>query len=79
MTRNEMIQFIKANPHVPVTHILFAPDEYIYSNEDGIVFDESGYLFEDWKHDMWSAHNGIRLRCNGLWEDNWAVRKLTTG
>ena len=32
MTRNEMIEFIKNNPYVHITHVLFADDEYIYSD-----------------------------------------------
>lgn len=41
MTQSEMIAFLKANPYVKVTHTLFEPNEYIYADENGYVFDES--------------------------------------
>lgn len=40
MTRTEMIEFIKENPYVHITHDLFSTDEYIYSDIDGLVWDE---------------------------------------
>ena len=51
MSRNEMIEFIQKNPCVHITHFLFGDDEYIYSSEDGLVYDEKGYLCEDWNMD----------------------------
>lgn len=78
MKRSEMIAFIKANPYVKITHFLFDTGEYIYSAKDGCVYEENNYLFEDW--DEFSlAHNGIRTRVGGLWEDGWIEReKMTT-
>ena len=77
MTRNEMIDFIKHNPHVHISHPLFAEDEYIYSDADGIVYDECGYTFENWDSvtDMWSGINGIRIRASGMWEDGWYIKE----
>lgn len=72
MTREEMIEFIKANPGVKITHELFDDYEYIYLGEDGNVYDENDYLFEDWHSPM---HNGIRLRIGGNWEYGWSVYK----
>lgn len=68
-----MIIFIKENHYVEITHFLFDEDEYIYSDGDGIVWDEHGYLFENW-YDRWYGANGIRLRHGGQWEDGWRVK-----
>lgn len=73
MTRTEMIEFIKENPNVKITHSLFAPDEYIYSLPNGVVYTEEGYLFEDWI--VGSYHSGIRARQGDLWEDDWSLYK----
>lgn len=77
MTRNEMIEFIKNNPNVRITHDLFDADEYIYSDIYGLVWSENGYLFEDWDSftDMWSGVNGIRMRIGGKWEDGWRIKE----
>lgn len=72
MTRTEMIAYIKANPYHQISHRLFEADEYIYSGYDGYVYDEKGYLFEEW-HDPW-RWNGIRLRTGKEWEDGWYVK-----
>ena len=48
MTRQEMIVFIIKNPNVHISHPLFADYEFIYSGSDGLVYDENGYVFEDW-------------------------------
>lgn len=76
MTRTEMIEFIKKYPYVHITHNLFSDDEYIYSDIDGLVWDENGYLFENWDSvaDMWSGNNGIRMRTGGMWEDGWYIK-----
>ena len=76
MTRNDMITFIKNNPYIHITHNLFAEDEYIYSDPNGIVHDESGYIFENWDSvtNMWSGYNGIRLRIGGMWENGWYIK-----
>lgn len=78
MTRTEMIAFIKANPYVKITHTLFDSSEHIYSKEDGNVYDENGYLFENWDSvvDMWSGCNGIRMRQGGRWEDGWSIKQM---
>ena len=73
MTRDEMIIFIKDHPNVKITHWLFDEDEYIYSKDDGIVYDENGLLFEDWKSDV---YDGIRLRITGPWKDGWVVKTM---
>lgn len=71
MTRAEMIKFLKENHNVKVTHELFAEDEYLISRTRNEVYDENGYLFEDWHT---SRHNGIRMRQGGSWEDGWSVK-----
>lgn len=73
MTRTEMIEFIKENPYVHITHPLFSDYEYIYSGTDGIIYDEFGYVFETWDYfDMLRC--GIRLRTGGNWEDGWSIK-----
>lgn len=72
MTREEMIEFIKANPGVKVTHELFSADEYLYTAGIGNVYDENGYLFEDWHSPF---HNGLRMRTGGSWENGWQIYK----
>lgn len=76
MTRTEMVAYIKANPYVHITHNLFDANEYIYSDIDGLVWDENGYLFENWDSvtDMWSGCNGIRMRQGDFWEDGWTIK-----
>ena len=77
MTRTEMIEFIKENHHVCITHPLFSYGEYIYSDTDGIVYDECGYIFENWDSvtNMWSGYNGIRMRTGGNWENGWYIKE----
>lgn len=75
MTRTEMIEFIKQNPYVYITHDLFSDDEYIYSDIDGLVWDENGYLFEDWSSpNDYTGSNGIRMRTGDRWEDSWRIK-----
>lgn len=71
MTREAIIIFMQENPNVKITHTLFDSNEYIYLKEDGNVYDENDYLFEDWysKRSM-----GIRMRTGGSWEDGWSVK-----
>lgn len=73
MDRSVMIVFINENPNVKVTHILFGDDEYIYQKEDGRVYDENGYLFEDWYSEGAGKHDGIRMRTGGKWDSGWSV------
>ena len=77
MSRDEMIEFIRKNPFVHIIHFLFDKDEYIYSSEDGLVYDEQGYLFEDWDSvtNMCSGHNGIRMRSGKQWENGWSIKE----
>ena len=77
MTRDEMIEFIAENPYIHITHDLFDVDEYIYSDIDGLVWDENGYLFENWDSitDMWSGANGLRMRTGGKWETGWHIKE----
>jgi hypothetical protein len=77
MTRTEMTEFIKENHYVHITHPLFDDSEYIYSDTDGIVHDECGYIFENWDSvtDMWSGNNGIRMRTGGSWENGWHIKE----
>ena len=76
MTRTEMIKFIKENHFVHITHPLFTHDEYIFSVESGNVYDEKGYLFEDWfSTNDFSGWNGIRTRVKGKWEDGWYIKE----
>jgi len=76
MTRTEMIDFIRENPHIHVTHPLFDESEYIYTGHAGNVYDENGYLFEDWGNGFgsWISNNGIRLRSGDQWEDGWCIK-----
>lgn len=75
MDRAEMIVFIKKTPFARVTHPLFSDDEYIYCGFDRNVYDENGYLFEDWYSDGPGRHAGIRERVGGRWESDWTVKK----
>ena len=60
MIRAEMIDFVRENPFVKITHKLFLKDEYIYGN--GIhIYEEHDYLFDE----------GIRMRSGGAWESGW--------
>lgn len=70
MTYSEMIDYLENNPGRKVTHNLFAPGEYIYS--DGfIVYTEEGYIFDDLHY----INNGLKLRKDGLWSTGWSVVK----
>ena len=77
MTRSDMINFIKTHHNIHITHDLFDADEYIYSDIDGLIWDEHGYLFEDWSSvaDRWSGANGIRMRTGGKWENGWHIKE----
>ena len=77
MTKNEMIKFIKENPYIYITHVLFNKYEYIYSDTDGIIRDESGYVFENWADptNKWVGCNGIRMRTDSVWETGWSIKE----
>ena len=76
-----MIEFIKENPYARISHPLFADDEYIYSRTDGLVYDESGLVFENWASttDIWAGINGIRMRTGGRWENDWYIKEISRG
>lgn len=63
------LDVLKNQPNVKITHELFDSDEYIYGAK-GCVYDECGYLFEDWHS---SYRNGMRMRVGGSWEDGWSL------
>ncbi len=73
MSRSDVIVFMQENPNVKIKHILFSDGEYIYQKEDGKIYDENGYLFEDWYSDGVGQHNGLRLRNSGEWSTGWTV------
>ena len=73
MTRDEMIAFIKANPGAHIAHRYFSPGEYLVSGARGNVYDENGYLFEDWYSIGPGAHSGIRDREGDFWETGWFI------
>lgn len=70
MTRESMIEFMKENPNIKITHRLFDSEEYIYQ-KNGNIYDENNYLFEDWYSD---THCGIRMRNDDAWKDGWYVK-----
>lgn len=73
MTYGEMVDFIGENPGVAVTHRLFDDHEFIFMAGNGKVYDEQGYLFEDWNRGFY-AHDGIRIRDQGPWLTDWSVK-----
>lgn len=70
MTKYELINILHSQPGIKITHHLFEPDEYIFSKEDGNVYDENGFLFEDWTGPY---HDGIRLRTGVTWDTGWTI------
>ena len=72
MTRTEILAYLRGNFYHRVTHRLFDSTEYLYCAEDGNIYDENGYLFEDWDEGSF-AHNGLRMRTGGPWEDGWGI------
>jgi hypothetical protein len=77
MTRTEMINFMLEHPYVHITHPLFDSSEYIYSVENGNIYDENGYLFEDWDAftPLNNRYNGIRIRKGNEWQTGWVVKE----
>ena len=78
MKRDEMIKILLTKPGTKISHSLFADNEYIYSDEHGVVFDEDGNVFEDWDINSYNpkvttTHEGIRIRVGGSWERGWRV------
>lgn len=72
MTKEQAIYFMLHNPMCKMTHTLFAPDEYVYSKGDGIIYEENGYVFEDFGSDI-SSVNGMRMRTGDNWMEGWRV------
>ena len=70
MLRDKAVAILKSEENVKVTHWLFDDREFIYCR-DGKVYDENGYLFEDWISTGPNAHNGVRMRIGGNWDDGW--------
>lgn len=70
MTRDEIIKILRSQPNVKVSHTLFEDDEYLYM-KGGQVYDENGYLFEDWYS---PTHNGIRMRAGAAWDTGWYIK-----
>lgn len=73
MTQGEMIEYIRSHPYELISHVLFDDDEYVYLAKDGKVYDENGYLFEDWEWKPF-ARNGLRIRDFGPWKSGWFVK-----
>lgn len=71
MTQQEAIKVMLDNPYKKITHTLFAPDEYIYSKGGSVIYDENGYVFEDWE----SHCAGMRIRKEGYWETGWSIKE----
>lgn len=72
MTRDEMIEFIRKNPNVKITHESFNKDEYLYYL-CGVIYDENGYVFEDFV--PCSFRCGLRIRIGDCWETGWSLYK----
>lgn len=70
MTKSDIIAFLQQHPYVKITHNLFTKNEYIYSREDGCVYDENDRLFEDW-HSVFYC--GLRLRTADEWNRGWTL------
>lgn len=72
MTRLEMMAVLTSRPNTKITHRLFDDNEYIYLGPDGKVYDENGYLFDDWDT---ARHNGVRMRKGNAWETGWMIKE----
>ena len=70
MTRSEMIIYIVNHPYEKVSHPLFKDGKYLYSNNAGLVFDETDHIFEDW---FTKSNKGLRLQTNDTWNDGWYI------
>ena len=72
MTRAEIISYMRRNPGVKVTHILFDKNEYLYMKDDECVYDEADNLFENW-NPFDRMHYGMRMRSDGPWDTGWSI------
>lgn len=70
MTKTEIIDFMRENEGIKVTHFLFTPEEYLYM-KNGVVYSEEGYIFED----FYSEHrcDGLRIRSGNMWQNGWKL------
>lgn len=68
-SRDWAIEILRKCPGAKITHKSFDNNEYIYTESNGLVYDENHYLFEDWYGD----HNGMRLRVGDSWEKGWMI------
>ena len=72
-SRDWAIDVLKNKPKQKITHRLFDSNEYIYG-KNGKVYDENGYLFEDWVSEGIGKHDGVRMRVGDSWEDGWNMQ-----
>lgn len=76
MNRVTAINFMLENPYVHITHVLFDENEYIFATEDGDIYDENGYLFEDWAaFSNGGGRNGLRARTGKEWQTGWRIKE----
>lgn len=71
ISRIEMMVILTSKPGAKISHKSFSDEEYIYLGNDGNVYDENGYLFDDW-----NSHTqcGLRMRAGNCWETGWYVK-----
>ena len=71
MNKVEIIDIVRENPGVKIRHISFGSDEYLYSKEDGNLYDENNYLFEDYH--SYKRNDGMRIRQGDYWINGWSI------
>lgn len=69
MTRDQALEYMCDNRNAKIKHESFCDDEYIYMSDDGNIYDENNYLFENWVDN----HDGMRIRQGGVWETGWSL------
>ncbi len=72
ISRIDMMAALTSRPGTKISHHLFSPEEYIYLANDGRVYDENDYLFDDWDS---HAYCGLRMRSGGAWETGWYIKQ----
>lgn len=79
LSRIQMILLLKSyNPlTLKISHTNFSNDEWIEMRHDHNVYTEDGCLFDDWVSKGQCAHDGIRSRIEGDWENGWFVKEYT--
>ena len=73
-SREWALNILKNSPGVKIKHKLFNSSklEFIYSKEDGNVYDSNGKLFEDWGLGKYPyAYTGMRMRIGC--QDGWSL------